>query len=88
MNTKHQHTSKYEYTASLQRLQNQSQDEKKLSGAANEIITPLKANAWEQALAAHPDMPYVSYILNGIHRGFHIGFDRKLHRAVGEHRCM
>ena len=38
--------------------------------------TPLNVEAWQQALAVHPDQTFAQYILHGIRQGFHIGADR------------
>ena len=45
------------------------------------IVTPLQANAWRTALICHPDVELQEYILNGISRGFRVGFDRNSHRT-------
>ena len=47
----------------------------KLQEEALEIVTPLVAQAWVQALAKHPDKEFRHYIIQGIRQGFHIGFD-------------
>ena len=39
------------------------------------IETPLKLEAWGEALSNHPDYGFVHYILEGLHNGFRIGFD-------------
>ena len=39
------------------------------------IETPLKLEAWGEALSNHPDYGFVHYILEGVHNGFRIGFD-------------
>ena len=38
--------------------------------------SPLRVKAWSQALASHPDLYYVTYLLEGIAKGFRIGFNR------------
>ena len=43
------------------------------------ISTPLMYEAWEVALAKHPDPAYVKYILCGIKEGFRIGYDYARH---------
>ena len=45
--------------------------------------TPLKLCQWSHELADHPDKAYVQYLLQGIERGFRIGFNRAqpLHSA-------
>ena len=40
------------------------------------ISTPLRADKWSKALAAHPDHAFVRYVCNGIRFGFRIGFNR------------
>ena len=39
------------------------------------IKTPLKLEAWGEALSNYPDYGFVHYILEGVHNGFMIGFD-------------
>ena len=39
------------------------------------ISTPLQADKWSEALAAHPDHAFVRYVCNGIRFGFRIGFN-------------
>jgi len=39
-----------------------------------DIIIPLKVQAWEWVLRAHPDRALVAYLLRRIQNGFHIGF--------------
>ena len=40
--------------------------------------TPLRLQAWQKALANHPDQLFAQYILNGIANSFHIGADRTI----------
>ena len=47
---------------------------------ASFISSPLKIGAWSDLLASHPDEEFVTYILEGIRRGFRIGFDYAHHR--------
>ena len=42
-----------------------------------EVCSPLVASAWEEELSSHPDKCFVEFILQGIQRGFRIGFDRR-----------
>ena len=44
-----------------------------------EIHSPLLASVWETELLGHPDGAYVKYIIQGLNRGFRIGFDRRQH---------
>ena len=37
------------------------------------VVTPLKVEAWQSALAAHPDRAWVKSLLGGLQRGFRIG---------------
>ena len=39
------------------------------------ITTPLHVGIWEQCLASHPDKQFAQYIVQGLHKGFCIGFD-------------
>ena len=41
----------------------------------SQVVTPLKLEAWAQALAQHPDHAFRSYVLQGIAQGFRIGFN-------------
>ena len=40
-----------------------------------EIATPLRWQAWANALRLHPDGDFVRYIVEGISQGFRVGFD-------------
>ena len=44
-----------------------------------EIHSPLLASIWKTELLGHPDRAYVKYIIQGLNRGFRIGFDRRQH---------
>lgn len=44
---------------------------------SSRIHSPLSASVWAHELSAHPDKAYVEYILQGISKGFRIGFDRR-----------
>ena len=46
-----------------------------------EVGTPLVRQEWAKALAGHPDREFASYILQGIERGFSIGFDHTQNRC-------
>ena len=39
-----------------------------------EVVTPLDSNRWDEALRAHPDRAFASYITRGIQYGFRVGF--------------
>ncbi len=39
------------------------------------ICTPLKPQTWKEGLRGHPDRKFADYIVNGIAKGFRIGFD-------------
>ena len=41
-----------------------------------DVHTPLNLEQWIRELSHHPDTSFANYILDGIHRGFRIGFDR------------
>ena len=45
---------------------------------SREVYTPLHVEQWIRELSGHPDSSFASYILEGIQRGFRIGFDRSL----------
>ena len=50
------------------------------------IMTPLLRSAWEGALRQLPDRDFTEYIVNGLQRGFRVGFDhsrRSELRATG-----
>ena len=47
----------------------------KLTPELQTVKTPLKLEAWREALSNHPDRGFVQYILDGMHNGFRIGFD-------------
>ena len=40
------------------------------------VQTPLVVDAWSSALQTHPDRAFARYIVNGLRRGFRIGFHR------------
>ena len=40
------------------------------------VHTPLNLEQWIRELLDHPDTSFANYILDGICRGFRIGFDR------------
>lgn len=50
-----------------------------------EIVSPLVVKNWAALLDAHPDKDFVAYILQGISKGFRIGYDytRRVKRASG-----
>ena len=52
-----------------------------LAGEAAEVSTPLNLEAWQEALAPHPDQAFAGYITQGIAEGFRIGFDYEHHRC-------
>ena len=39
-----------------------------------QVLTPLSLEAWERALALHPDQALARYICNGLRCGFRVGF--------------
>ena len=51
-------------------------DAKMLPIISWDVHTPLNIEQWIQELSDHPDTSFANYILDGIHRGFRIGFDR------------
>ena len=46
-----------------------------LPQTAAEITTPLMLPFWQVGLATHPDQKFTQYIVHGIEKGFHIGFN-------------
>ena len=46
-----------------------------LPEALGRVRTPLQWRQWDQALARHPDQRFRVYIVEGIKKGFRIGFD-------------
>lgn len=80
----------YRYTADLCRLQQARHREVQVaSSELGEISTPLCRNlhTWRTHLQDHPDAVFAAYVLDGIDRGFRVGFDytQKLRPA---HRHM
>ena len=45
------------------------------------VHTPLIGSQWQFHLQDHPDQEFVAYLLDGINRGFRIGF------SYGNHAC-
>ena len=52
------------------------------------VTTPLKLQAWQDALSTYPDKKFVAYLLWGIESGFKIGFDPGLVRLKSQPRSM
>ena len=50
----------------------------------SKIVTPLKLQAWQEALSDYPDTTFAAYILRGIERGFKIGFDTELVKLISQ----
>ena len=55
---------------------------------AQNIVTPLIAEHWAIALEEHPDQAFVRYIVTGITKGFHIGFDHSSKRVYSSTQNM
>ena len=51
------------------------------------IVSPLSdaLEAWAMAMAEHPDSQFKNYIVEGLRRGFRIGFDYGKHSCVPAH---
>ncbi len=47
-----------------------------IPGAVRAVRSPLNVNAWKEALRDHPDQRFVKYMLAGLVKGFHLGFER------------
>ena len=45
------------------------------------VATPLRWSIWAKELEEHPDGKFRTYILNGITKGFRIGFDYRHHQC-------
>ena len=43
--------------------------------AFRDMVTPLRWQAWDFHLAAHPDQAFRRYVVEGIRQGFKVGFD-------------
>ena len=41
------------------------------------MCSPLHVEAWTAAIHNHPDQRFASYLISGLHEGFHIGFNRE-----------
>lgn len=78
----------YEWMPDLRRLRTAS-----LSGvgglaaipeAAREVRSPLrgKLHVWRETLLKHPDRKLAEYVLEGIEKGFRIGFNHQSHRHL------
>ena len=69
-------TSLYPYTADLLALDLCRSPSLSPCSQLSRVQTPLNTQAWEIALAEHPDRAFVRYICKGISGGFRIGFHR------------
>ena len=45
------------------------------------VSTSLKWSEWAKEMEEHPDMRFSAYILNGITKGFHIGYNYQRHQC-------
>ena len=63
----------YRYTSDLLLLVQAPQSPVYLSEPLRTVNTPLRADAWALALHPHPDHAFVSYLVEGIRHGFHVG---------------
>ena len=52
------------------------------------IMTTLKPDVWERALAVHPDREFAQYVCSGIRHGFRIGFNDLQAQLAPVHRNM
>lgn len=69
----------YKYTADLICLDLHRPHSSQHAGPLDRVTTPLAIDAWQEALAPHPDRAFANYIINGLRYGFRIGFDRRAH---------
>ena len=67
-----------DYTQWLQQWQKPFPLSIHVPSEACKIVTPLQPIAWSQYLATHPDQNLVTFFIDGITRGFRIGFDHSL----------
>ena len=67
----------YQYMDHLRALDSYRPNNRRLKPPdyLSQVVTPLKLEAWAQALAQHPDHAFRSYVLQGIAQGFRIGFN-------------
>ena len=70
------HRGQYKYTSQLLALEACADGRGELPAYLCKIVTPLKLDAWQEALEDHPDQAFANYILGGIRNGFRIGFNR------------
>lgn len=69
----------YRYMEQLRQIEGcHPRPPRKLSPDLADIKTPLKPGAWREALQGHPDAEFAQYIVHGIEKGFHIGFNHEL----------
>ena len=52
------------------------------------VTTPLHLQVWEAELRTHPDGEYTQFLMDGIRRGFRIGFDYTSHSCTSATRHM
>ncbi len=48
----------------------------------SQIVTPMSAEVWGRQLASHPDESFQEYLVEGLRRGFRIGFSHDSVRCV------
>ncbi len=79
----------YRYTADLLQLDGAKPPSPVvLPQPFSKVVTPLKASAWELALAGHPDEQFVHYLLQGMQGGFRIGFQHGSAELTSAHSNM
>ena len=66
----------YAYTADLLTLDLSRCPAPTACSQLSGVQTPLVGEAWEAALAGHPDRAFARYVTRGIREGFMIGFHR------------
>jgi len=67
----------YRFTKQLRELEQRSEgsSSRTLQGA-EEVVTPLVWQQWEEELREHPDREWVEFLVRGIREGFRLGHDQ------------
>ena len=60
----------------------------KVPSSASYLHTPLIISSWTQALVQHPNQPLVNFFLEGISKGFRIGFNKPPRGLKSAHKNL